>query len=491
MRRLLCAVALLSLSVNAGAPLAQQTATRPQTSGTQLDRKKVPPAGKPPVLRVPAWTTTKLSNGATLNVSQRRGLPLVSFNITFVGGANQFERPGRVGIASLTAAMMREGTKTRDGEQLAQALQLLGTNVSIGVGGESGSISFLSTTEKFPATLEIMADMLLNPTFPTPALDRLRAQRLVALTQANAQPNAIGNRVFSRVLYGGDHPFGRDVTETSLKAITTDDVASFHKDYFKPGRAIITVTGDVDAAGVKATIEKALAAWGPGGEKPSFAYPPLPAGKPTTIYLVDKPGAAQSVFNIGIPGPPRNTPDYMALQVMNFILGGHFQSRLNANIREEKGYSYGVNSGFSYGKGPGPFRAGGDVVSEKTDLALIEFMKELKGIQGDKPITDEELTMAKETLVQRLPGQFASVAAIGSSITSLMLQDLPADYYQNFAKNVAAITKDDVVRAAKKYVDLDHLNIVIVGDRKTIEEPLRKTGIAPIVILDSEGNPKQ
>ena len=478
MRRLASLIAITGLL--GAVPFAQQ-----------LDRKKVPPAGKPPVLQVPTWTTSKLSNGAQLVVSERKGLPLVSFTITFHGGANQFERPGRVGIASLTAAMMREGTKTRDGEALAQALQLLGTNVNIGVGGESGSISFLSTTEKFPATLDILADMLLNPTFPTPALERLRAQRLVALTQSQAQPNAIGNRVFSRVLYGPEHPMGRDVTEATIKAVTTDDVASFHKDYFKPGRAIVTVIGDVNAVAVKATIEKALAAWTGGGEKPSFAYPALPAGKPTAIYLVDKPGSAQSVFNIGIPGPPRNTPDYMALQVMNFILGGHFQSRLNANIREEKGYSYGVNSGFSYGKGPGPFRTGGDVVSEKTDLALIEFMKELKGIQGEKPITDEELTMAKETLVQRLPGQFASVSQIGSSITGLMLQDLPADYYQNFAKNVQAITREDVVRASKKYLDLAHLNIVIVGDRKSIEEPLRKTGIAPIVILDAEGNPKQ
>jgi len=479
MRRLISLAAAVMMLAAAG------------TFAQQLDRKKVPPAGKPPVLHVPTWTTTKLSNGAQLIVSERKGLPLVSFTISFVGGANQFERAGRVGIASLTAAMMREGTKTRDGEALSQALQLLGTNVNVSVGGESGSISFLSTTEKFPATLDILADMLLNPTFPTPALERLRAQRLVALNQSNAQPNAIGNRVFSRVLYGGDHPMGRDVTEASIKAVTTDDVASFHRDYFKPGRAIITVTGDVDAASVKATIEKALAAWTPGGEKPSFAYPALPSGKPTAIYLVDKPGAAQSVFNIGIPGPPRNTPDYMALQVMNFILGGHFQSRLNANIREEKGYSYGVNSGFSYGKGPGPFRAGGDVISEKTDLALIEFMKELKGIQGEKPISDEELQMAKETLVQRLPGQFSSVSQIGSSITGLLLQDLPADYYQNFAKNVEAITKEDVVRAARKYVDLEHLNIVIVGDRKSIEEPLKKTGIAPIVILDAEGNPKQ
>lgn len=487
MRRSISVVAAVVLSA-VTAPLAQSRTT-PVSPAGQFDRKKVPTPGKTPALRVPVWTTMKLSNGAQLIVSERKGLPLVSFTISFVGGANQFERAGRTGLAALTASMMREGTRTRDGEALAQALQLLGTSVNVSVSGETGAISFLSTTETFRPTLEILADMLLNSTFPAPALERLRAQRLVALAQANAQPNAIGSRVFSRVLYGADHPLGRDVTEASIKAISTDEVVSFHKDYFKPGRAIVTVTGDVSAASVKATIEKAFAAWTAGGEKPAFTYPALPAGRPTAIYLVDKPGSAQSVFNIGIPGPPRNTPDYMALQVMNFILGGHFQSRLNANIREEKGYSYGVNSGFGYGKGPGPFRTGGDVVSEKTDLALIEFMKELRGIQGEKPISDEELRIAKETLVQRLPGQFSSISQIGSSITGLILQDLPADYYQNFAKNVAAITKDDIVRVAKKYVDVRHLNIVIVGDRKSIEAPLRKTGIAPIVILDGEGNP--
>ena len=311
-------------------------------------------------------------------MSERKGLPLVSFTITFVGGSNQFEKADRRGTAAFTTAMLREGTKTRSGEQLALDLQLLGTNVGAGVGGESGSISFLSTTEKFQPTLEILADMLLNSTFPAPALERLRAQRLVALAQANAQPGTIGNRVFSRVLYGAEHPYGQDANEATIKAVTRDDVAAFHKEYFQPGRAIVTVVGDVDAASVKSTIEKALAAWTAGGEKPSFTYPAAPPLRAAAIYLVDKPGAAQSVVNIGIPGPPRNTPDYMALQVMNFILGGHFQSRLNANIREEKGYSYGVNSGFAYGKGPGPFRAGGDVVSDKTDVALIEFMKELR-----------------------------------------------------------------------------------------------------------------
>jgi zinc protease len=174
---------------------------------------------------------------------------------------------------------------------------------------------------------------------------------------------------------------------------------------------------------------------------------------------------------------------------MNTMLGGMFQSRLNANIREEKGYSYGVSSSFAYGRGPGPFRTGGDIVTEKSDAALVEFMKELRGILGARPITDEELATAKDALVQRLPGTFASVASINSALTALWAQDLPDDYYQRYARAIAAVTKEDVVRVAKQYLDLDHLAIVIVGDRSVIEGPLAATGIAPIVHYDIEGNP--
>jgi predicted Zn-dependent peptidase len=279
------------------------------------------------------------------------------------------------------------------------------------------------------------------------------------------------------------------MTETSAKAITRDDVIAFHKAYFQPGRAIITVVGDVTPSNAKASVEKALAAWAKGGAKPTFDYPKLPELQPAKIYLVDKPGAAQSVFNIGLPGPPRNTPDYFALQVLNTILGGMFQSRLNANIREQKGYSYGVNSGFNYGKGPGAFRAGGAIVSNKTDLALIEFMKELKGIVSDIPITDDEIKTAKESLIQRLPQRFASVNGISDAISSLTVQGLPDDYYQTYAKNVSAVTKEDLLRVAKRYIDLNHLYIVIVGNRAEIEAGLKATNIAPITYVDIDGNP--
>lgn len=461
----------------------------PVSAQQPLDRKKIPTPGKAPTLRVPAWTKAVLSNGAELIVSEKHDLPLVSFSITLLGGGNQFQPKGKEGVASLAAAMLSEGTRTRDGEALSNALQLLGTSITASVGHESGSMSFVSTAPKFGATLDILAEMLVQSTFPADALERLRGQRLVALAQAKAQPGAIASRVFPRVLYGDAHPYGRSVTEESVRAITREDVLAFHEAYWQPGRALITVVGDVTPAVIKPLLERSLSAWRKGGVRPTFSYPRVPDRSETTIFLVDKAGAAQSTFAIGQPGPPRSSPDYFALQLMNTILGGMFQSRLNANIREEKGYSYGVFSNFQYGKGPGPFRAGGDVVSDKTDAALVEFMKELRGILGARPITDDELTTAKDALVQRLPGVFASVSGVNGALTSLWTEGLPADYYQQYAKSIAGVSKEDVTRVARQHLDPERVAIVIVGDRATTEEPLKKTGIAPIVHLDIEGTP--
>ncbi|HZA34655.1 MAG TPA: pitrilysin family protein [Vicinamibacterales bacterium] len=467
--------------------LLAASAAFPVTAQQTLDRTKVPAPGPQPVLRVPTWTRSPLASGAELIVSQKDDLPLVSFTITFLGGAGQFDAADRRGVGSLTAAMLSEGTTTKTGEELSNALQLLGTNVSTRVGGETASIGFISTSARFGPTLGILADMLLHSTFPADALERLRGQRLVALAQAKAQPGGIADRVFPRVLYGPAHPYGQPVTESSIKAITRADVVAFHQQLFKPGRALVTVAGAVKPAEAKAAIDHALAAWGRGGEKPAFSYPPVPPQQPTTIYLVDRPGAEQATFAIGAPGPPRNTPDYYALEVMNTILGGQFQSRLNANIREEKGYSYGVRSGFSFGKGPGPFRTGGDIVGDKADAALVEFMKELRGIQGARPISDDELATAKSAIVQGLPSMFASVSGINAALSELWVDGLPDDYYQQYGKAIDAVTKDDVVRVATKYIPIDRLAVVIVGDRAALQKPLDATKIAPIVLLDTDG----
>ena len=471
---------VLALAVALVVPVAAQQA---------LDRSKIPPPGKTPELHVPTWTRATLANGADIIVSEKHDLPLVSFSLAFLGGASQYEPADKKGLAGLVASMMSEGTKTRDGEALSNAMQLLGTTIAVGVGGETGSIQFQCTSSKFAPTLDLLGDVLLNPTFPAEALERQRAQRLQGLAQTKAQTAGLASRAFPRLLYGAGHPYGQYVTEDSYKAITRDDLVQFHRTYFQPGRAVVVVAGDVTLNTAKTAVDKALGAWAKGGDKPPFTYPAVPAPKAATIFLVDKPGAAQSTFALGNPGPPRNTPDYYALQVMNTILGGMFQSRLNANIREDKGYSYGVSSGFGYGKGPGAFRAGGEIVSAKSDAALVEFMKELRGIVGSKPVTDEELATAKDSLIQRLPGQFAAIGSITNAVVTLWTQGLPDTYYQDYVAKVSAITKQDVMRVAKQYIDLDHLAIVIVGDRASIEAPLKATNIAPVVVIDSDGVP--
>ncbi len=460
----------------------------PLLSQQALDRNKIPPPGKPPVLKVPAWTKTTLANGLQLMVSEKHDLPLVSFSLTILGGAAQFEPADRCGLASITAAMMSEGTTSLDGDALSNAMQLLGTTIGVSIGEESGGMGFVSTAGKFSETLDLLADMLLHSTFPADSLERLLAQRLVSLNQAMAQPRFVASRVFPRILYGKIHPYGRIVTAESYKSITREDVVAFQKNYFRPGRALVVVTGDIQPAAVKSVVEKALAEWPAGGDKPHFTYPALPQPAATTIYIADKPGAAQSTFAIGLPGPPRSTPDYYAIEVMNTMLGGLFQSRLNANIREEKGYSYGVRSSFAFGHGPGAFRTGGDVQSAKTDAALIEFMKELRGIAGSRPVTDEELATAKDALVQGLPQAFESVSSINSAIAGIWTQGLPDNYYQQYGQKIAAVTKEDVMGIAKKYIDTGHLAIVIVGDRASIESPLEATDFGSVVLLNEDGD---
>jgi zinc protease len=312
---------------------------------------------------------------------------------------------------------------------------------------------------------------------------------VINLQQAKDRTSSIASVVFPKVLYTTDEPYGRSMTEQSVKSITRDDLVKFHDAYFKPGRAEVTVVGDITPPEAKRVLDKTLAPWTAGGTVPAFTYPTPPAPKATTIFLVDKPGAAQSTFAIGEVGPSRGTPDYFALRVLNSFFGEQFQSRLNANIREQKGYSYGVSSRFAYGRGPGAFRAGGEIVTAKSDSALIEFMKELRGIRGERPITDDEMQAAKNALIQSLPGRFASVGSVSSAISEIYTQDLPEDYYQSFVKRVNAVTKDDVLRVAKKYIDPQHLAIVIVGDRSQIEGPLAATKIAPIVYLDINGDP--
>ncbi|MBA3891720.1 MAG: insulinase family protein, partial [Gemmatimonadaceae bacterium] len=226
-----------------------------------LDRTVQPTPGPLPSFRAPTWTRTRLSNGADLVVAQKRDLPLVAVSINVVGGTHNFEPASRLGVAGFTAQMLSEGTTSRTGEEIADEQQLLGTQIFAGVGGESGTVGFTSLASKLEPALALVADMLVNPVFPAEALERLRGRALVSLAQAKDQPNTIASNAFARVLYGDEHPYGRVASEQTVRAITREDVVEFHQAYFRPGRAVITVTGDVEPAQVRAVMERALARW--------------------------------------------------------------------------------------------------------------------------------------------------------------------------------------------------------------------------------------
>ena len=275
--------------------------------GTPLDRSLQPKPGKAPTLRVPTWSRTKLTNGAELIVTEKHELPLVSVRVSFIGGSANFEPADKLGVAGLTAQLLSDGTVSRTGDQLSDAQQLLGTSINAGIGTESGNIGFTALKGKLDPALALLADMLLHPRFADDALERLRGRALVGLAQSKDQPNAVAANVFAKTLYGDEHPYGRVVTEKTMRAITRDDIVAFHRAYFRPGRAVITVTGDIPAAKARAAVEAALKDWSAGGDRPSFSYPALPPAHARTIYLVDKPKAAQSVFALGIPGPARDT----------------------------------------------------------------------------------------------------------------------------------------------------------------------------------------
>jgi predicted Zn-dependent peptidase len=475
-------IAALALLI-AGPAIAQES------NKSSFDRTVIPKPAPDPTAKIPTWTKTTLSNGARLYVVERHSLPLVSFSMSFVGGSNQLEPAEKTGVGSFTASMMTEGTTLHSGDDLSNALQMLGTSVGFAIGGESGFVIFRSLKDKFEPTLAIMAEELLHPAFPDAALDRLKQRALVNLRQDMDRTSGIAQVVYAKLLYTRDHPYGRTMAEETVDRITRDDIVAFHKAFFQPSRAFITVVGDITPAEAKAKVEKALAAWKGTPAPVSFTYPAPPAARPTTIYIVDKPGAAQSTFSIGLVGPPRNTADYYALRAMNNLLGEQFQSRLNANIREAKGWSYGVSSRFSYGRGPGQFRAGGEIQTNKTDSALVEFIREIKGIRGDRPVTEDELATAKSALIQSLPSRLSSIDGIAGMINEIYLNDLPDDYWTQFQNGVKSVTTADLPRVARQYIDTDHLTILIVGDRATIEAPVRATGVAPVVILDAKGNP--
>jgi predicted Zn-dependent peptidase len=475
---LAAAIACGTPIVNAPAPVILAP---PATS--QIDLAKPPALGPPPALSVPPIVTRHLANGLTIVIVEQHELPLADVVLEMKTGG-EADPQGKPGTAAVTASMLLEGTTTRTALQIDDQQAFLGVSISTGSGWEQSTVSLHTTTVQLDSAMALLSDIALHPAFQTADLERVRKARLTSLQQLRDRGPSIADRAFASALYGSDHPYGRPLsgTEASIAALSRDDLQKFYTTYYRPNNATLLVVGDVTPDDVERRAQAAFGGWAQ-GTVPVVATSTANAAKATTLVLIDKPGAAQSSFRIGGIGAARSTNDYFALQVMNSLLGGSFTSRLNQNLREDHGYTYGAGSGFSLRRSAGPFTASAEIVSAKTDSALIEFLKELKSIRDTVPA--DELARAKRYLQLGLPENFETTGSIAGELLPLVTYDVPLDFYNTAVQRIDAVTQADVARVARQYIDPDKLTLVIVGDRKTIEPGLRALKPGTIIIRDT------
>jgi zinc protease len=447
----------------------------------------LPKGGPDPKFSLPAIEKSKLSNGLNVWVVQQHELPIVSMNLV-VNAGGVLETADKSGVASMTAAMLTQGTKTRSALDISNTLQSIGAQVNGGASWDNSGVSMQTITKNLDKSLDVFADVVKNAAFPDSEFQTLKRRTLASFIQRRSSNTAVAGVVYDRVLYG-NQPYGRQLTgdEKTVKGIDRGDLVKFYEANYRPNNATLIVVGDVQPADIKARLEKAFAGWQPGEVRAAEIGEVRMAAQPA-IYIVDKPGAAQSSVNIGLVGIDRANPDYYAVQVMNSILGGSGTARLFMNLREDKGYTYGAYSRFQYRRGAGPFAAYGEIQTISTKEAVQEFLKELNGIRGGRPITQQELEVNKQSFIRRFPSGFETVGGVSNQLASLVTYGLPDSYFNDYIAKINAVTIDDVNRVANKYLDPDKMAIVIVGDRKVIEPGLKELG-RPITILDTEGNP--
>lgn len=479
-----------------GAPPARDAAAnRPTSTATKKkddsllaqQKANLPKPGPNPSFALPSIEKTKLSNGLSVWIVQQKELPIVSMNMVFKSGGT-LDPADRSGVSSFTANMLNQGTKTRSANEISNQLQSIGASVNAGSGWDSTNVSMQSLTKTLNQALDIYSDVILNPSFPNTEFETNRRRALVGLLQRKSNPTAVSGVVYNKVLYG-DQPYGRQLSgdEKSVKALTRDDLAAFYSANYRPNGATLVVVGDVDSKTLKAKLEKAFGSWASGNVPEMHVGKAEMMAKPG-IYFVDKPGAAQSSVSIGQVGIERSNPDFYAVQVMNAILGGGGSARLFMNLREDKGYTYGAYSRFTYRLGAGPFEASAEIQTGSTKESVVEFMKELNGIRGSIPVSQEELETNKQSLIRRFPAGFETDGAISNQLSNLVVYGLPDTYFNEYIAKVNAVTIADVNRVANKYLDPSKMAIVIVGDRKTVEPGLKELGY-PMTIMDTEGNP--
>jgi zinc protease len=471
--------AALSPPPSVAAPPARQTPDAPF-------RRQPPAAASEPAFHPPPWRRFRLKNGLDVVLVEFHDLPLLDFNLMVkTGGAAN--PPDRAGLADFTARMLTEGTKTRGALDIADQVAALGATLSAGSSWDASNVSLSTLSKNLDAALDILADVVVHPAFADKDFGRVRDNLLTAIARRTDSPPTVATLAFARLLYGTKHPYGWPMTgtEAPIEKMTPAELRAFYDAHYRPNNAALIVAGDTTEAALRGKLEAAFKLWRPKHVTAHKLPAPAPAANGTKIFLIDKPEAPQSSIRVGLVGIERTSPDYFPVTVMNLIFGGGFY-RLDLNLREGKGWTYGARSTFDSRRAPGPFYAGGEFVAPHSADSVAEILKELNAMR-DADVTDAELARAKDQIIKSFPARFATRANVAAQLAELAIFDLPDSYVTEYTRKVAAVTKDDVRRVARKYLDPGRLTIVVVGDRKTNEGPLAK--LAPVEVRDLDGDP--
>ena len=460
---------------------------QPQTTKGAVVKGKAPVNKEVLKVKLPRAEETTLKNGLRVVLLPAHKVPTFNMQMVVLSGGLA-DKPDYRGLASFTATLLREGTAKRSSKDIAEQADALGASLTANAGFSSmtSAVSTGGLVENLDQTLELFADVIRNPTFPEAEVNKYKTRMLAQLQFQRSIPQFLAAEQFQKAIYGTSHPASLIAAPAeSLKKLTSKDLADFHSTYYRPNNAILAVVGDVTMKELVPKLEKYFGDWQK-ADVPAFTIPPAPAQSESRIYLIDRPGSVQTVLQLGTLGIERTSPDYFSVLVADRVLGGGPSARLFLNLREDKGYTYGAYSTFGGSKFRGTWISSSEVRTDVTEGAMKEFMYELNRMRTDI-VPAEELDNAKRAIIGSFALSLEQPAFLLQNIITQKLYNLPADYWDTYPQKVSAITAQDVQRAAQKYIDLGHLQVVAVGDAAKAREILAKYG--KVELYDAEGKP--
>jgi len=451
---------------------------------SHAQRSEAPTPGAIRRFDFPPVETDRLDNGLRMRSVLAHRLPIVTVSLVLDAGESSLSED-RAGVAVLTGDSLEGGTASRSGAELAEALESIGAGLSVGTGWDATTISLSCLPDRLDEAMSILAEVVLSPGFPADEVDRVRGQRLAAIQQRKMDPASIASDAARRLTYAEGVPYGRPLggDVESVNLFGPEAAAGFVEARYRPASAGLVLVGDVDGGELKALAQRCFGDWN--GVAPArSSLEPEPRVRERRIVIVDRPDAVQSEIRIGHIGQPRSTPDYFPLLVFNTILGGAFTSRLNLNLRERHGFTYGVRSGFAFRRDAGPWTISTAVGTEVTADAVREAVAEVEGLLSDGP-TDEEVEASRDYMAGVFPLQLETTGQIASRIAELIIYDLPEDYHATYRDRIRAVTRDQALEAARRCIRPDEITVVVGGDAKLVRGPLENLGLGPVEVEEA------